>query len=161
MGKLSYHYKIVGLNPRTDIDMGRWGFNIELDINYAIECCKWKMPWNAVEKTRLNELAAEIQNNIWHSAEYPLFPRRHIYNFWEDTVLLTNVRVDEGSACGLDMDHNHFKDAMSGQIHEYSRCVYLPHNVDGRDQALSLLTAWINWYDCADILMECAGKPKG
>ena len=145
-----YHYKVENFTPRTDISMGAWGFSIELDYDFAKECYKYQIEpdWKKRldEKCHENVVAAQ-------GKDYPLFRHDH-YNFWDETLLMTNCSVF-GNACGLDMEYNNFDDVKRDHPRrEYSRVGYHPHNVDTIWQAVALLICFTTWYDMVPFAVE-------
>lgn len=151
-----YHYRVNSFCPRTDICMGRWGFTVELDYQYARKLVAHKITPEAFK--RLTDMAEKAQEAVFKSSESQWsFPRRRTYQFWEDTCLLTNVTVEPGNACGLDMEWGTFEQVKRGNGGPWAKVDYLPHNVDSVHQAAALLAVWTIWYDHAEALMSSGG----
>ena len=139
-----YHYRIEGFCPRTDISMGRWGFGIRMDTQYAWQLKQ--LPLRDEWEERIVEIGTDaVKATLLHDFK-PMFdtPRLH---FWENTCLLTNLSVP-GNACGLDMDWRDFDHLQADAERDANYGItWLPHNVDSWWQALSLLQVWLAWYD--------------
>ena len=121
-----YHYKLMGFE-RTPGIMSQWSFCIELDFTYAQKLHQRKPKPEYIHRltqmatAKLN-LVTPTENNIFTLNTRP-------FRFWDDTCLLTNITVEPGNACGLDLEYNEYS-SLTKPAQAYSKLTYLPHNVD-------------------------------
>ena len=153
-------FKVIGFGPTDDprkdwIGIARWSFCIELEFQLAKKLFSKPLPESAGKS--LHEIACRQHMNIFQDWDHEggLFPRRQIFNFWSDRCLLTNVSVEPGNACGLDMEPGDFAavERDSKSFWDGKTVRYLPHNVDSQRQATALLAAWLTWYNHIDSLL--------
>jgi len=139
-----YHHEIVGFVPRTDIDMGRWGFGIHLSAKYAA-----LLKSVSINKDRISNLHVQCHQAlkaVLGGSYLDLFDRSYPHlQFWDNTCLLTNLSVP-GNACGLYMEWNSFNN-LGNHMPTHDCIEYYPHNVDSMEQAVGLLAVWTTWYD--------------
>lgn len=135
-----YHYKIIGFCPRTDLSMGRWGFHVELDFDFAVRLHMFKL--KAAEQRELRKRFRAIAMTI-SAKQYPLFEDYPRVSFLDDSMLISNIAVP-GDACGLDIDDS--REIRSRERHRLSVVQYHPHNVDVMVQAVQLLAVFAEWY---------------
>lgn len=136
------NYQIVGLCPRSDLALGRWGFCIKLHPNFKI----------AVQDSGINKVQAytaiENMGRAWLDGcgfdrlfEYdgkkePLYkPNQDLRISWGEWGL-EHITVP-GNACGLDID--------TGIMSPRNGKILLPHNIDGMSQAVLLLIVF-TWF---------------
>lgn len=134
---------------------GRWSFQVELDFDFARRMFEFALPHEYL--VNLNDLARETIKRIAQSEVGWDFSQNYIYNYWGG-ALLTNITVEPGNACGLDMDHYDFEMVKNNEPQIYRDkkipIKYLPHNVDSMFQAVSLLTLWNLWYNHMGLIVE-------
>lgn len=139
----TYHYHIYGFGPPPpdECRLGSCGFGVYLDPAFAL-AAKSK-PLGEEFGARFRERAADIGRLC---AGHDGMTGELAANFWDDTLLLTNVSVP-GNACGLDAD----RDQWNRLGEEYGPITfdYTPHNVDSMNQAAGLLSIWTAWFTAA------------
>lgn len=138
--KAESFYRIERFEPVQHLDIGAYGFSIELDGDFAQTQKLYEI--QPFSLSRLNEMGVKILKKIFPGEGQFI---RTPFNFWEGTCLLTNVTVP-GNACGLDMSHTDFHSLCSGRAPQES-VQYAPHNVDNPRQAYALLSLWLKWFD--------------
>lgn len=150
--KEEYFYDIEYFGPLLgeQHSMGGWGFNIVLDGTFAVKLAS--LPLQDHVKERLNKLTNPIVRKLWNcpkesEKDWDMYDCEPKFNFWDDTMLLTNVSVP-GNACGLDAEHYDFSMVIKGEK-PLGGFRYGPHNVDGMGQASMLLIAWLKWFEMA------------
>lgn len=143
-------FRIEGFGPTWNLTedgrMAVWSFTIELDYALAVRCHEQAMRPAALQ--RLHELGVAQHENVFQDwkPKNNLFPRRRIFSFWDDRCLLTNLTVEPGNACGLDLDHGDYQSVQRRCV-QHTPVRYLPHNVDSQRQATALLASWLLWYN--------------
>lgn len=163
-------YHINGLCPRTDIDMGRCGFSIDLHPSWrqAVKDCDWLTQKEVLEGIKNmhrawldgcgysaiydpdNSGVDRIKGKSPGPNAHPLYDIHSIRVQWGEWGP-EHITVP-GDACGLDIGRSigGFRDGMS--LH--------PHNVDSLAQAHLLLVVFLFFADTL-ILNEKAAEMKG
>jgi len=150
-----YVYGIDALIPPNESKLGFWGFNSELDPEFAA-------------KARDTRIPEEVENNLQQHAGKiiqgfglaELGEIKNPYHFMEESYLLHFVTVP-GDACELGLgsfcQDDFFEDGWrrlkeAGITPE--GVIYVPHNVDSKDQAFCLQTLWLHWANGARSILE-------
>jgi len=152
-----YFYVINYLHPRPGL--GAWAFQIELSMEMARWLWAYPLPDLQHFKQDLRERLADVRlcSGIGGVQPEPFldYPR---LNFWDDRCLLTNISVP-GNACGLDMDPRDYDYVkQENPLPEFQRVRLLPHNVDSMLQAVSLISLFTGWAECACAIAEKSSK---
>jgi hypothetical protein len=143
-------YVINGFSPRDDIITSAYNFSVGLKPEIALKAYKKELTEFAFN--RLEEMRQGILKScgMKYSNAYP-------YKFIENdkrnpTWLLRWCQV-EGDACDLGIDGfelDNIKNSLEKEDLSYLKIIeYLPHNIDNKYQAYSLLSIWLNWADYA------------
>lgn len=154
MFQKKFIYECSPLVPREDLTLGRWGFCIELDGNFAHVARQNEMTEFA--RNRFLEIGREIIGVYFPKHDMKLV--HPPYHFVADSWLLQYVQVP-GDACDLGFDQSalhEFCTAWQSQreVTERFPVNYGPHNVDNSAQAFCLQALWLNWANSAAAVLH-------
>jgi len=159
----SFLYRIEGFEPHGE-GMGRWGFNVKLDINFARRAFQKEISEEIYEN--LGKIGEEIIRNIFPAYNFICPPYLHLRN--NDgkpnpmkgnlTLLVGNLNVP-GDACGLDVDYRDLEDLTKEETYE-KYLTYSPHNMYNMKQAYALLSIFTRWVDAADAIFSSEDEKK-
>lgn len=156
-GKIIYRekflYRIDGFFPRKGLDLGAYGFAVELDKELANRALQKEITEEGYKNlTSLAESTIKIvglavaKERIMDSYHFVANSKGNL------TCLLQFCRVP-GDACQLGIDGMEMgRFVERGKIERNPE--YQPHNVDHPRQAYSLLSIWLNWVDCVEAFLS-------
>lgn len=119
------YYSIVGLSPRTDIDIGRHGFCIYLHDKF-----KWLVSIGNIDQSCVNHVIEQLGIEWLNACGYQNYKPRDIRVSWGEWGP-EHITVP-GNACGLDIDHCALGNPLGGPA-------LYPHNIDSWSQKQLLL----------------------
>jgi len=137
---MDFHFSIRGYQPPNEPTAGGYGFTIYFDGGFTNKLRLIEIPPSSIDN--FNEFGKEIIDTV--------FPKNDIvspYLFVEGSWLLQVCRVP-GNACDVGIDGSKASEIASRNL-EGHFIEYVPHNVDSRDQAYTLLALWNHWYTLA------------
>ena len=141
----TYHYKVEGLLPRTDIDMSRFNFGIYLKTEFGKQAAAIPLSEQWHEQLQQEGIALLRASDPKTSMKYV----RKTHNFGEWESLLQWIGVP-GNACDLGIAGSDFEflGREFAQPHDFESGIeYGPHNIDTSYQAYGLLALWNLWYE--------------
>lgn len=144
--------------PPKEQGLGHWGFNVELDSDFARRLREHKMDeWR---EERFRKEALEIIKRYKLNG---LFDIPRPYKFMEGSWLLHFVIVPGnayalglGQMCQEDFFENGWKTAKDTGLYP-NYVAYDPHNVDTMNQVVCLLSLWVHWANTANTLFSMEG----
>lgn len=125
------------------------GFSIHLELEVAQKLINIKLPKDHL----LNDIGLRYIQTVFGKCydNDRLISYRSPFDFYKDSILVSHVNVP-GNACSLDINSNNIKD-LTPKTHlnnlVSTAISWEPHNVDSRNQAFTLLSLWLLWYESA------------
>jgi hypothetical protein len=130
-------YRIHELHQRGGL--GGAAFDIFLNGEFANKTRNIKL--SDIKTDFMMEGATDILKSLGNRESQGLY-------FYKDTMLLNYCCVD-GSACRIGVSNMYIEQDI------YDRPLdYAPHNIDTSIQAYGLLSLWLHWFKCAEIVLK-------
>lgn len=142
---MDFYYRIRGLSPPAqERHMKGWGFNIELDLEFAKRALH-----TPLSKASYKSLQKDARDYIINCGWKPEAIRRDPLDFCEldgiegaeNSRLLHHCEVP-GSASGLAFDFNMLQFPRYEQV-----IIYSPDNIDYMSQSMASLALWLRWFE--------------
>jgi hypothetical protein len=135
-------YSIDCFDTRLGLGMGMYGFSITLAEPIVSALLKTKRSSEA-------PLLEMIKNQLVKSHKRDF--GGCMTGYFEDTWLLTDLRVEGNCACfGIDGNaRSNLRESDREQNIKYN-----PHNIDSPEQAAIILSAWLVWFNSIITLTE-------
>lgn len=124
-------YAIECFNSEKGLGMGMYGFSIVL----AAEVVKHLLETNRAPDAPMHEM---LQDRLVKSLDKYSDPTLRFYG---NTWLLIGMTVGGNCAC-IGIDGGFRPDVASSRGLRYR-----PHNIDSREQAAAILSAWLLWFN--------------
>lgn len=155
-GKIVYRerflYRIDGFFPVEHLDIGAYGFSVELDKNLANRALQTELTESGYKN--LMKLSETLIQRVWLSrkGERVRPPLHFVANKEDKLTCLLQFCTVPGDACDLGIDGMETgRFVERGEINR--NITYCPHNVDNPRQAYALLSVWLSWQDHIEVFL--------
>lgn len=146
-----FYYSIEGFEPRDDLTLGRYGFSIYLDKEFAKRALEKQLPEagynNMIDMAKTIIIAERLEKRkdmIYTPYSFISTEKGLTYLFQSCTV--------PGNACDLGASWDEIESIPNELYKNYIE--YHPHNVDNSSQAHALLSIWLMWQRLVESFIE-------